>query len=318
MIDRPYIYVVQHINDTRGTSQRAISVYQPLTPSDRPSGDSQFDISDASKPMSKIRFHMICSFKRPMPAISKHQLSLKMEEYEEVIGRQRPEEAMDCPDVDTPWYHQVIKRYPEVRTFPGLDIRKADCRVINEGKPAEEWRQLNYYRLKGEIPRGGEWTESRIRNMAAVAHAFASDRNSLFLISHAMGFGDKLAKIASLGHSIIFHTDGEALLLSAAPPRPTSTAASPDWADKRPWVIQEAWTSRSGEGRGIHESRIWAEDGTHIATTMQDGLVRKAEGKVSPMFENVLEVLEKDSDPKDGRKMGRKRPKGKGWENAKL
>ena len=317
MIDRPYIYIVQHLNDTRGTSQRAISVYQPLSPSDRPSADAQFDIRDASKKMSKIRFHMICSFKKPMPAISRHQLPIKIsDEYASVLDRQRPEEAMDCPDVDTPWYHKVIKKYPEVRTFPGLDCRKADCRHINEGQPAEQWRQLTYYRMKGEIPQS--WPESRRRNMAAVAHAFASDRNSLFLISHAMGFGDKLAKIASLGHSIIFHTDGPSLMLSPSPNRPTGTPESPDWADKRPWVVQEAWTNRSGEGRGIHESRIWGEDGTHIATTMQDGLVRKAEGEVSPMFENVLEVLEKDVDPKEAGKMGRKKPKGNEWENAKL
>ena len=156
---------------------RAISVYQPLTPSDRPSADSRFNIKDASKKMSKIRFHMICSFKKPMLAISRHQLPIKIShEYASVLSRQKPEEAMDCPDVDTPWYHRVIKKYPEFRTFPGLDCRKADCRHINDGQPAEQWRQLNYYRMKGGIPE--DWKESRRRNMAAVAHAFASDRNS--------------------------------------------------------------------------------------------------------------------------------------------
>lgn len=313
MIDRPYLLEVRHINDTRATSQRAISVYQPLEASDRPSTNSHFNISDASKLMGNICFHMICSFKRPASAISQHQLPIKLsDEYAAVLSQQSPEEAMDCPDVDTPWYQQVIKKYPEVRTFPGLDIRKADCRVINEGRPAEEWRQLNYYRLKGEIP--GVWTDSRRKNMAAVAHAYASDRNGLFLVAHAMGFADNLAKIASLGHSIIFHTAGQALMLSPSPGRPTASAESPDWGDERKWVVQEAWTSRSGEGRGMHESRIWGEDGTHVATTMQDGLVTKAEGGASPMFENVLEALEMDG---EGRvKMGRRKPEG--WENAKL
>lgn len=43
------------------------------------------------------------------------------------------------------------------------------------------------------------------------------------------------------------------------------------------WWCQEAWTPRSEGGRGMHESRIWDVRGVHVASSWQDGLVRKAE-----------------------------------------
>ena len=82
--------------------------------------------------------------------------------------------------------------------FPWLEMRRADCGTSNAGKRAEEYRQLHYYRLVGDVSR-------REPNLHAAAHLYASDRNSLFLISNAVGFADRIAKIASLGHSVIFH-----------------------------------------------------------------------------------------------------------------
>lgn len=43
------------------------------------------------------------------------------------------------------------------------------------------------------------------------------------------------------------------------------------------WWVQEAWTPRSAQGRGVHESWIWSPDGTHVASTWQEGLVRQSE-----------------------------------------
>ncbi len=45
------------------------------------------------------------------------------------------------------------------------------------------------------------------------------------------------------------------------------------------WFCQEAWAGGSRHGRGLHESRLWREDGLHIASTVQDGMLRlKSEG----------------------------------------
>lgn len=52
------------------------------------------------------------------------------------------------------------------------------------------------------------------------------------------------------------------------------------------WFCQEAWAGGSRHGRGLHQSRMWREDGLHVATTMQDGMLRlKGDGlKGKPGF----------------------------------
>jgi len=61
--------------------------------------------------------------------------------------------------------------------------------------------------------------------------------------------------MGSLSHSVVFHVLSEELLFRG------------DGEDE--WWIQEAWTPRSGQGRGMHESWIWSPKGVHVATTWQ-------------------------------------------------
>jgi acyl-CoA thioesterase len=117
---------------------------------------------------------------------------------------------------------------------------------------------LSLYRPFGFLP-------SSLPNLHACAHLYASDRNSLFIISNALGFGDQVGTMGSLSHSVVFHVPSEELLFRG------------DGKDE--WWIQEAWTPRSGQGRGLHESWIWSPEGVHVATTWQEGLVRKADRK---------------------------------------
>lgn len=138
-----------------------------------------------------------------------------------------------------------------VNDFPGLDIRKVNMTAFNTSKSPEDHRQLLYYRPYGLLRKD-------LPNLHACAHLYASDRNSLFLISNSVGFGDQVGKMGTLSHSVMFHVNSEDLLLS-----------------EQDWWCQEAWTSRSGGGRGMHESHIWRNDEILIASTWQDGLVRK-------------------------------------------
>lgn len=125
----------------------------------------------------------------------------------------------------------------------------------NSSKAPEDWRQLSYYRPIGKLPLDQP-------NLHACLHLYASDRNSLFMISNAVGFGDEVGSMGSLSHSVVFHVSSQDLL-----------SLEGDW-----WC-QEAWTPRSEGGRGMHESRIWNSKKIHIASTWQDGLVRKAESE---------------------------------------
>jgi acyl-CoA thioesterase len=127
---------------------------------------------------------------------------------------------------------------------------------------------------------------SREANLHAIAHIYASDRNSLFVIGDHLEISADARRIATISHTVIFHVGVEDLLFSnepagkpknAAPTeRVTDSDSAPDPESKeRKWYMQEVWTDRAEGGRGLHRSRIWDPDtGVHVATTIQDGLVR--------------------------------------------
>jgi acyl-CoA thioesterase len=132
-------------------------------------------------------------------------------------------------------------------------MRKVDMSAYNKSKPPTDYRQLMYYQPLGSIPLADY-------NLHACAHLYASDRNSLWLVSNVLGFGDAVGTMGNLSHSVVFHVNGEDLVMREGE-----------------WWCQESWTPRSSGGRGIHESRIWGPSGAHIASSWQDGLVRRAE-----------------------------------------
>ena len=74
--------------------------------------------------------------------------------------------------------------------------------------------------------------------------------------------GNNYSQIASLSHTVILHADSKELDMID---RSTGKAH---------WFCQEAWAGGSRHGRGLHETRMWREDGLHVASTIQDGMVR--------------------------------------------
>lgn len=125
-----------------------------------------------------------------------------------------------------------------------------------------QYRQLNLYHLRGSNP-------PSLPNLHAVAHLYASDRNSLYLIGNALNVSDRITKIGSLSHSVVFHVNS------------TDMALADDRAgleDEGKWWVHENWTPRTGHGRAMHESRTWRSDGLHIASSWQEGLLRVGEG----------------------------------------
>ncbi|KAK3067000.1 hypothetical protein LTR53_016373 [Teratosphaeriaceae sp. CCFEE 6253] len=149
--------------------------------------------------------------------------------------------------------------------FPGLKLHKVDMDAYNSSKPSHglEHKNLKWYAVRGDMPRVEDDP-----NMHVCAHLYASDRNSLFVISNHLGVGDDYSQMGSLSHTVIIHGTAAELEMT-------------DRATNEPrWFCQEAWTGGSRQGRGTHQSRMWADDGLHIATTLQDGMVRlREEGK---------------------------------------
>jgi acyl-CoA thioesterase len=148
-------------------------------------------------------------------------------------------------------YRNHRKQYGQVNNFPGLEMRKVDMSLYNETKAPTDYRQLLYYRPIGPL--------STELNLHACAHLYASDRNGMYIISNALKYGDQVNVMGSLSHSVVFHTSSKDLMLRNGE-----------------WWCQESWTARSEGGRGMVESRIIKQNGVHVASSWQDGLIRKA------------------------------------------
>ena len=134
-------------------------------------------------------------------------------------------------------------------------MRKVDMAAWNGARPPLAKRQLHWYRALGALPPAAD------PNLHACAHLFASDRNSLFPVPNFLGVGDGYSAIATLSHAVVFHGEGDDLAMT----EPDGTAR---------WFCQEFRVERVGHGRALVTSRIWREDGLHVASQSQDGLLR--------------------------------------------
>lgn len=158
-------------------------------------------------------------------------------DLEEVYGvaiRGRSPETHPVPlQIDAPWYRKLAAKQNITYNFPGLEMRRVDMSAFNKSKYPSNYRQLSYYRCIGEMPPADY-------NLHACTHLHASGRNSVFVISNAVGYGDEVGSMASLYHSVVFHASSKELAVK-----------------DEEWWCQEAWTPRSEGGRGIYESQIW-------------------------------------------------------------
>jgi Thioesterase-like superfamily len=200
--------------------------------------------------------------------------------YTRVLQSKKPDDQPTAPGADAMWWTRGVDADVWTETeqvFPGVDIRKVDMGSYNRGRGSPdrvgEWRQLSFYRLiKDDKEEHDGDDETSMLNLHACAHLYASDRNSLFLITHALGLEDQIVAMSSLSHTVIFHGDPESLRMCDKKGKPT-------------WFLQEAWTENGGLNRGCHGSRLWScsDDGTDeiIATTKQDGMVRVPADSIS-------------------------------------
>ncbi|EEP78492.1 predicted protein [Uncinocarpus reesii 1704] len=210
----------------------------------------------------------------------------------------RKEEHPWAPSVDSPQWTDEVERgvRSEVR-FSGTDIRKVKMQRYNASVGAQDdptkYRQLHFYRLFGLPGDDSDSDDSSPRDLATLrardeagefdnlhvcAHLFASDRNSLYLIAWALRRAHRIKRIASLSHTVIMHTHGPAMRMIDWD-RFDREAGADGTADLgegkgRKWFTIEAGTTRSGENRVLHQGQIWGADGTLVATTIQDGLLR--------------------------------------------
>lgn len=192
--------------------------------------------------------------------------------------------------------------------FPGLQCRKVDMREYNATRHPMERRQLIFYRMIFDREKEEEEDQGMKMNMnmQLCAHLYASDRNSLFIVANLFDLGDLWTNMSSLSHTVIFHAEeGEMRFgsASASSKTTTSTTTTTSKRTKSPfhrsnnndgggrWFCMEVFGSRIHGGRAVHNCRIFNDEGTHIATCMQDGLIRFAGDPQKPT-EEELEMME--------------------------
>lgn len=290
-----YTYKVKKLRDGFNYCTRSVSVFQIAA--------------------HGAMFTCTCSFKKEeeSPVDVQDQMNLK-EIYRDVLqGKEHePMNHPVAPSNDSEYFRETyLPAHPEhFNPIAGLHLRKADMTKYNTSRNPLDRKQLIFYTLRGSLPvptapyppvPNSQPSLTRAANMHACAHLYASDRNSLFIIPNHLDRPRSYIRMASLSHTVIFHVGIKDLVMPAEPRINHPNADPTLWedetlplcnlggqvgedvdADGRKWFVQEAWVARAAGGRGLHMSRMWDyERGVHVATTVQDGLIRfKGEGRL--------------------------------------
>lgn len=309
-LDSKFEYRVKQIRNGKGIKVRGVEVFQ----------------DGKSKGGKKEMFFIAtCSFK-----LHEHsQISIQQEEGEDFLeddfygekvyggvlkGKTDPmRDLEEVPGMDLTFYRKQKmlllddddeggkgkgKTKKNHDAFPGLQCRKVDMREYNATRHPMERRQLIFYRMIFDREKEEEKEKEGMNmNMQLCAHLYASDRNSLFIVANLFDLGDLFTNMSSLSHTVIFHAEeGEMRFGSSTSKTTSKRTKSPFHKSNNDdgggrWFCMEVFGSRIHGGRAVHNCRIFNDEGTHIATCMQDGLIRFAVDPQKPT-EEELEMME--------------------------
>lgn len=257
----PFVYKVHIIRDGRSYCTRIVNVTQSQG--------------------KGICFTCICSFKTPEHEQIESQDDVNLsKKYSSVLAGKKPSDFPEVPAMDLPFYWKRMEETGINDEFPGLECRKVDMAEYNRDRHPLDRRQLILYRTIGNMPDDP--------NMHLCAHLYASDRNSLYIVANHFELGDYFSSMSSLAHTVIFHSPLESYRFGGKGEKGLLSD------DTGRWFCMEVSGSRMGSGRAVHNCRIWNSENEHIATTMQDGLIRYAANPLKPTDEE-LKVLESTS-----------------------
>ncbi|MFV2020736.1 acyl-CoA thioesterase [Micromonospora sp. LOL_023] len=174
----------------------------------------------------------------------------------------RPEDGLEHqapqpPDVPAPdavpTMAQRLARYPERLGVWAVIPRPMDVRYVGEpglvapgDRPADPYQRV-WIRVDGKLP------DDPL--LHACVLTYASDLTLLdsVLSVHGEVWGPGGVVGASLDHALWFHR--------------------PFRADE--WFLYDCWSPSAAGGRGLATGRMFTRDGRHIASAVQEGLVRR-------------------------------------------
>ncbi|SMR58813.1 unnamed protein product [Zymoseptoria tritici ST99CH_1E4] len=249
----PFVYKVHIIRNGRSYCTRIVNVTQSQG--------------------KGICFTCICSFKTPEHDQFDAQEDLNLyEKYSSALQGKKPTDFPEVPGMDLPFYRKLREETGINDKFPGLECRKVDMSAYNGDRHPLDRRQLIFFRTIGDLPEE--------HNMHLCAHLYASDRNSLYIVANHFELADHYTGMGSLAHTFIFHSPARAMMFGSTGADDRSKSPMHDQSGR--WFCMEIWGSRLGGGRGVHHCRIWNSDGQHVATSIQDGMIRLAANPQRP------------------------------------
>lgn len=172
------------------------------------------------------------------------------------LDHQPPAPADVPPPDEVPTMVERLAPYPERQSFWSLAPRPFDVRYITEpgwlrpgDRPANDHQRV-WMRIDGTLP------DDPL--LHACALTFASDLTLLdaVLSVHGEVWGPGGMVGASLDHALWFHRQYR--------------------ADE--WFLYDCWSPTASGARGLATGQMFTEDGRHIATAVQEGLLRRVGG----------------------------------------
>ncbi|KAH8645840.1 thioesterase-like superfamily-domain-containing protein [Xylariales sp. PMI_506] len=203
-----------------------------------------------------ICFTCLCSFKRPEPGFIKVQEQHNVKKkFEAILQGKEPEEL----DIKTNIKNLAIDT-TNVQThispnFSGLLTSVVPLESINNGRRPLDREGLYFFSANLEPSLDPDY------NLEACAHLFHSDRESIWSIIRSYELLDILDVGSSLSHTVIFHVGGEELSFN-------------DKQGRKRWFYQETESKRIGDGRVLHQGKIYNREGVLVASSMQDGALK--------------------------------------------
>jgi len=159
----------------------------------------------------------------------------------------RVEELLKHPDLEIP---EKYRTYLETRLQEQspVDFREVHVATVEELarlKPVQSDRQQVWFKCHGKL------NDDPVLHQAVLA--YASDSHLLHTAVRRSGLArTQIGMMASLDHAVWFH--------------------APFRADE--WLLYDMVSPRANSGRGMTLGRIFRRDGTLVATTAQEGIIR--------------------------------------------
>jgi acyl-CoA thioesterase-2 len=176
-------------------------------------------------------------------------LSASFHRHEDGIDHQLPAPSAPPPE-SLPTFHERLAPWKEQLGDWYSRPRPIDLRYV--GEPARNTEQPRAPEQQVWIKADGELPDDPLLHACVVAYASDMTLLDSILLAHQLSWEQPTLQGASLDHAMWFHR--------------------PFRADQ--WLLYDQESPSAHGALGLAAGRIYTEDGTHVVSVMQEGLIR--------------------------------------------